>query len=467
MPISKTSASPRHARGENAPFTAPSCRELVDAGGFDCPGCGRHHSVSLRHMHVARGAISALGEMLGICRASHPFILAAPATWEAAGAKVTDALKEVGVTPCATYIFTLPRPAPHAATVGEAMMFLPPEADCIIGVGGGVVNDVSKMLAAHMGRPYIYIPTAPSMDGIASATASMERAGLKVSIPAVAPTAILADTEILAAAPRGMILGGWGDMAAKYVSLSEWKLSHIINGEYYCPVIADMVRQALTKIEDSIEDALQGDADAVGTLTEGLILSGLSMACAGVSRPASGMEHYISHIRDMRGLAIGTSVHPHGIQCGGAALAVIRAYENLREMTPDRERALAAAAAFEYGEHARFLREFVGKGAAAMIDAEATEGKYDRVKHEARLESILTHWEELREEMYRLPDSAALEARMRKIGFPTLTEIGVTAAEEEKLFAAAPDIRDKYVQGRLLWDLGLSYKDVRGRRRKL
>ena len=70
-------------------------------------------------------------------------------------------------------------------------------------------------------------------------------------------------------------------------------------------------------------------------------------------------------------------------------------------------------------------------------------------------------------EMRRLPDSAVLEAQMRKIGFPTLTEIGVTAAEEEKLFAAAPDIRDKYVQGRLLWDLGLSYKDVRGRRRTM
>ena len=48
---------------------------------------------------------------------------------------------------------------------------------------------------------------------------------------------------------------------------------------------------------------------------DGLVIGGIAMAYAGVSHPASGVEHYFSHVWDMRGLEFGTKVDLHGIQC--------------------------------------------------------------------------------------------------------------------------------------------------------
>ena len=219
-----------------------------------------------------------------------------------------------------------------------------------------------------------------------------------------------------------------------------------------------MMQSALDAAAGNIEAVLAGDPRAAGVLAEGLVMAGLAMRCAGVSRPASGMEHYISHIRDMRSLAFGTPTELHGIQCGAATVDVIRAYERLKTLTPDRAKALAAVEGFDWNEHAEYLRRNVGEGAEAMIAGEAKEHKYDTASHRVRLARILDKWDELCAEMDTLPSSEALTAFMKKIGFPGgLAEIGVGEEERTILFRCAADIRDKYVLTRLCWDLGEAF----------
>ena len=53
-------------------------------------------------------------------------------------------------------------------------MHCPPEADGVIAVGGGVLNDTGKLISAARGLPDIILAPAPSMDGFASGTSSME-----------------------------------------------------------------------------------------------------------------------------------------------------------------------------------------------------------------------------------------------------------------------------------------------------
>ena len=88
----------------------------------------------------------------------------------------------------------------------------------------------------------------------------------------------------------------------------------------------------------------------------GLINTGLAMAQAGVSRPASGVEHYLSHIWDMRALEFGTGADLHGIQCGVGTRIAVKLFEKLRQIKPDREKALAYVEAFSYEEWSRTLR---------------------------------------------------------------------------------------------------------------
>ena len=92
-----------------------------------------------------------------------------------------------------------------------------------------------------------------------------------------------------------------------------------------------------------------------------------------------------------------------------------------------------------------------------MIRGEEREGKYDPAKHALRLERILDSWDRIRAIIGQLPPSAELEAFMRSIGHPvTFGEIGVSVEDAREAFLMAKDIRDKYVLGRLLWDLGLT-----------
>ena len=48
-----------------------------------------------------------------------------------------------------------------------------------------------------------------------------------------------------------MLHAGLGDMLAKYISIIEWRISHILTGEYYCAAIADLVRDSLRACVDN------------------------------------------------------------------------------------------------------------------------------------------------------------------------------------------------------------------------
>ena len=329
--------------------------------------------------------------------------------------------------------------------------------DLIIGVGSGVINDIGKILSSVSGRAYIIVCTAPSMDGYASATSSMSRDGLKVSLNSRCADVIIGDTDIMKQAPEHMLKAGLGDMLAKYISILEWRISSRITGEYYCERVAQLIRTALKKCVDNAEGLLKREDAAVEAVFEGLVIGGVAMAYAGTSRPASGVEHYISHVLDMRGMEFGTPTEFHGIQCAVGTLIAVKLYEKLKTVTPDREKALRYVNRFDVDAWHKDLREFLGKAAESMIALEAREKKYDKDLHKARLEVILANWQEIQGIIdEELPSSRDLELLMDTIGMPkSLSRIGTEESLLPTIFWATKDIRDKYVLSRLLWDLGL------------
>lgn len=130
------------------------------------------------------------------------------------------------------------------------------------------------------------------MDGYASATSSMSIGGLKVSLPSKQANVIMTDTEVLAKAPLNLLQAGIGDMLAKYLAICEWKIAHLVVGEYYCSRIAGMIMSSLEKCVSNLDGLIRRDEQAVANVFEGLVLCGVGMSLAGCSRPASGVEHY-------------------------------------------------------------------------------------------------------------------------------------------------------------------------------
>ncbi len=421
-----------------------------------CKVCGKMHESRVEEILSGKGVLQSLPDVLNKRGLKKPYLLSDPNTERAAGEKVKKILSEKGIL-YSECILSKKNPEPSEEAMGEVVMHFTPSCDCVIAIGSGVIGDLAKLLCFAADKTLITVATAPSMDGFASETSSMVRGGVKVSLPSRCASVIIGDTDILKNAPMKMLRSGLGDMLAKYISICEWRIGHLVTGEYYCEEIADLVRKALQKCTSNAEGLLAREDAAVEAVFEGLVLGGMAMSFAGVSRPASGVEHYISHVWEMRALERGEPYELHGLQCAVGTLIAARLYAKLLSETPDREKALNHARNYSLEEHNKALRAFLGSSAEPMIALEKKEKKYDPALHEKRLDAILSHWEKIveiiREEV---PSQEELAALYKKISLPmTPEEIGIQNTLTPDTFRFTGDIRDKYVLSRLLWDLGL------------
>ncbi len=181
-----------------------------------------------------------------------------------------------------------------------------------VAVGGGTIIDVTKFAAYRTGTSWISVPTTCSNDGICSPVASIKSNGTSLSTKACAPIALLADMSVIAKAPYEFIRAGVGDTIAKYSAVRDWKLGHIIKGEYYGDYASSLSMMVAEVVLNNVADIRERTDIGIGSLLEALISSGAAMAIAGSSRPASGSEHKFSHALDM----LGGSKGLHGDQCG-------------------------------------------------------------------------------------------------------------------------------------------------------
>jgi len=304
------------------------------------------------------------------------------------------------------------------------------------------------------------VGTAPSMDGYASSSSSMVINGCKVSLINACPAAIICDIDIIKDAPMRMLHAGLGDMLAKYIGLCEWRIVELINGEYRCENVAALMRASVDKIVANAPGLRRREPAAVQATVEGLVLSGIAMSYAGSSRPASGLEHYFSHLWEMMALERGVPYELHGIQVGVGTLLGLRVYDQIRTMTPDREKALAFVQNFDTARWEGEMRRIFGSAGDELSRQEyETLHNNDKAAHAERLERIIAHWDDIqriiREE---LPETEKIVALMREVEAPMVpADIAINNQDTNDAFHYARNTRNKYLTSSMLWDLGLLY----------
>ncbi len=440
-------------------FSEMSFDELLAKGGYEC-SCGRHHQAGLQYLKIEAGAVRFLPEALKKLNARKPFIVCDKNTYGAAWSFVKPVLEAANI-PYTLYMLTHAHVEPDEYSVGAMTMAFDPSCDVVLAIGSGVVNDCCKVLAHVVGCKSMVVGTAPSMDGYASNSSSMIQNGVKVSLYSACPAAIIADTDIIKNAPQRMLWAGLGDMLAKYISICEWRISNLVTGEYYCGNIAALVRKSLKKCVDAAGGLNDRDPVAIESITEGLVLSGIAMSFAEISRPASGLEHYFSHIWEMMALDRGTPYELHGIQVGIGTYLTLRLYDDIRKIVPDRKKAEAAMASFSNAEWEAEMRDIFGSAADAIIAGEHTKyHKNDPGRHKRQLDNTLAHWDEIqaiiREE---LPPTDKIESLMKSLAMPMLPkDIGVSDQDAWRAYIGSRDVRDKYLTSSMLWDLGLLHE---------
>ena len=387
-----------------------------------------------------------------------PFIVMDMNTRAAAWDRVRPVLEAAGIAYSVYCYPTAERIEPDEAAVGAITLAYDPSCDVVLAIGSGVINDCCKVLAHAAHVPCMVVCTAPSMDGYASNCSAMIFDHVKVSPANACAQAILADTEIMATAPDRMLRAGLGDMLAKYVSLCEWKLASIIHGDPYCPQIAELVRASLQKVVDHAPGLMARDEEAIGAVAEGLILSGICMAFAGNSRPASGLEHYFSHVWEMQALQHGKSSDLHGIQVGVGTLLVLWLYDHVLDIDHvDLAKAHAAAASFSDEKWRAHMEQIFGTAAPSVFRLEEKAHKNDPAAREARLQTIAAEWPRLKQIIDdELPSYEEVLGIMTRAGMPLVpADLELTVQDTVEAFLGSRNIRDKYLTSSMLWDMGL------------
>jgi glycerol-1-phosphate dehydrogenase [NAD(P)+] len=411
---------------------------------------------------IGPGALGAVAEVFGRTFGEGPAQVVADATtWRVAGSRVQRALEAAGRATEAPYRF--PPDTFVEATYGNVERLTRALAthDAVpVAVGSGSLNDLVKRAAHEVGRPYLSVATAASMDGYTAFGAAITRAGYKQTMTCPAPRALVADLDVLAGAPAEMTASGYGDLLGKLTAGADWLVADALGVEPVDPTVWELVQGPLRAAIGRPGDLAAGDREALERLVEGLVMSGLAMQAHASSRPASGAEHQFSHLWEMEGL--GHDRRPplsHGFKVGVGSVAIAALYERLldrdlgaldiealRRAWPAREEVQAAV---------RAAHTTPGLDEAAVAETMAKWVDADALGR--RLTLLADRWPALRDRLQaQLLPAGRLRELLATAGCPTRpSQLGLTASAFRDTYERARMIRRRYVVCDLATETGL------------
>lgn len=426
---------------------------------FSC-SCGAKHVIPTLEVVIAEGA---LAEIANCCKRNFKgegiLLVADPNTWKVAGRLVARYLREarLKVRHLILHEEINGRVIASDENVDYVLSHINANVDFLVAVGAGSINDIVKLASFKAGRPYVVCPTAPSMNGYTSGIAAIMRKGVKRTVAAQAPVAVIADLLVLTFAPAALQRAGLGDMLSKTVSNADWKLSHLIKGGFYCDLPLDIVDEAEKSCRRFADSIGKSEPKGIRVLTEALLMSGISMVIAGSSSPASGGEHLISHFWDMTAHLNNRNPHLHGEQVGVATIVTSTLYEkmrqidpseinlsNLRKHYPDLERLAERIEKI----HGPFHKEVLAEVTKKYLTLEAKEREWS---------FILKNWQDIWRDLSQiLISSDQIKKSLKQAKAPvTVQELGISPEELRNAFIHAKDIRSRYSILDFADDLGL------------
>ncbi len=402
--------------------------------GIDCK-CGKKHTCNIEYVYIEKGAAARLEK---ICYGfKNLLIVADQNTFAAAGSTTLDALKGKNIKKVIFDGGKILIPNEEAInTVTENLHNI----DMIVGIGSGVIQDLCKYVSYFNNLPYIIVATAPSMDGYASNGAAMITDGMKVTYPAALPKAILADTEVLVKAPLDMLKAGFGDIIGKFSALNDWKLSHTVNGEYFCDYIYDLTFEQIKTTLDLADGILKRDQKSVKALMEALVVIGILMSFAGSSRPASGSEHHLSHFFEITGIITNTEYFPHGIDVAYSTVITAKLREKLlSDSFP------AVIFRESKDKYVKKLKQIYKDSAEGCIKLQEKIGRYEN----STAKTYLENESQIREILAEMPKACEIENMLSKVGL-CIDEFYTLYGKERinTAVAFAKDLKDRYT---VLW----------------
>lgn len=413
-----------------------------------CP-CGVTHAVRTRIVRLDDDAGRAVVDVLRTLeRGPRILVVSDTTTHTAAAAAVGTTLRTAGLD---VVEYVLEESVHHSVTADDETSailndaFRDSQPSALVGVGSGTINDLCKCVASENNTTYVCCPTAASMNGYTSTVASLKCGGLKTTQPVRAPDAVVVDLSVLSRSPRAMTAAGVADLMSKFVSNADWLLGRLIEDGYYCDVPARLASQAAEAVLNDLDAIANGERTGLETLCAALILSGMSMAIAGSSSPASGGEHLISHYWDMT-LPSDQDSRLHGAQVGIGSIISATLYEMAQAVDPSKINPAAVADGVEPFERLeRDIRDQFGPAADAVIE-QARRKHLTPAAARARAQLIKDRWVDIQKEVFSAFKARdALVSILTRVRAPiTIDELGYDRRSVEAALMWARHIRARY-----------------------
>ena len=282
-------------------------------------------------------------------------------------------------------------------TLIEEMMKQLDNPEVIVAFGAGTIMDFGRYPAYKLGIPFVAIPTLASSDGFTANICSAILNGQKKSTPMCAPILVVADLDIIKGAPARLVASGINDILAKYISLTDWRIAHLVAGEYFCPMVAELAEHALKLMREAADKyAATGVADHEA-MTMAQMESVLTMQLLNPSRAASGAEHLMAHLVELHPPRFEKAEGIHGECVGVGTFECIKVYHELAKKTPK-------AKPFQPLTE-EWVREKFGE---RLMPGIMKENEND-VLATFPSQNIVDHWDEIRELIAQIPPVEEME----------------------------------------------------------
>ena len=422
---------------------------------FKC-SCGRTHSTGLEGCTVGAGVLTSLVDYVEKYGFKKVYVACDEITYGIAGEKVMNILHDANIDAKA-HVFTGGRLIPNEESLGKLMIDAPRDLDLVVAVGTGSINDMCRFFSYQMNVPYAIVATAAPMDGFASSGAALMVDNIKQTIPAQTPLFIIGDTDILCGAPARMISAGLGDLLGKFTCLNDWRISKIINDEYYCDTVVNLVKDCIENVLTNADKAASRDPKVIGDIMEGLVLTGVAMSFVGNSRPAAGCEHHLNHYWEAIEIQNGQIPVLHGIEVGLAEVVILKMTEFLRESRPDFDAARAKAKQYDQAAWEAKMKEVYGTASDAIIELEHESKKNEPEGRLKRIDKIEENWDEIVKLMNDyMPTSDRMIEILKSLDAPYFpSQVGFS---DEMLYNAlvyGKENRARYTMLSMMGDLGV------------
>ena len=418
----------------------------------DCE-CGKKHKSNVEKVIINENAVTKyLKEFLLENGYDTLTLICDENGYAVSGDKVKAVLDELKLT-YKIHKFTDKSLVPDERSVGNILMGALKGSKIFLAVGSGTINDLTRYTSAILGLPFATVGTAPSMDGYISGGSALIYNGTKITYETHAPQAVFFEPKTLANAPRDMIAAGVGDLLGKIGCLKDWKLSKLINDEYLCDFIHDTTAMAIDQVLDAKDGIVAQEDEAVATLLESLLMSGVCMDYTGNSRPASGCEHHMSHFWEMRYIMENRPAVFHGAKVGIGTVISLKAYDYVSNLNPDFAK-IKNTERKSFAVWEEEVKKAFKSASNEIIELEKAKGKNNLNKINARLDVIENKWNEIKALANSVKKPEVVIDFLQKLDAPIYPkDIGVDREMARQAITYAKEIRDRYTVLQLLYDL--------------